>query len=44
MRLKRYLTVEQSYLDEFKLDSKPNYAEWMNFPPRLNTIFYRVFI
>jgi hypothetical protein len=27
MRLKRYLTVEQSYLDEFKLDSKPNYAE-----------------
>ena len=26
-RLKRYLTAEQSYLDEFKLDSKPNYVE-----------------
>jgi hypothetical protein len=26
-RLKRYLTAEQSYLDEFKLDSKANYAE-----------------
>jgi hypothetical protein len=25
--LKRYLTAEQSYLDEFKLDSIPNYAE-----------------
>ena len=27
MRLKRYLTAEQSYLDEFKLDSIPHYAE-----------------
>ena len=25
--LKRYLTAEQSVLDEFKLDSIPNYAE-----------------
>jgi hypothetical protein len=26
-KLKGYLATEQSYLDEFKLDSKPNYAE-----------------
>jgi hypothetical protein len=26
-KLKEYLAIEQSYLDEFQLYSKPNYAE-----------------